>query len=137
MKIKIITRILEVGIILFIIVFIYIMWSPYAKNIEYDEGIKPEIAGLRASGELYKADKGSFFDFCNSQEANKVRIMLQGENLKFICDDNESEWAACANNFPTIKKYKGIYHCADSKGEFLDIKGTCDENWKYTQCPKN
>jgi len=111
-------------------------WESINGCSSWDVSIKVEISSLRASAELYASDNNeSFTGFCYSTDAKRVEDRLPYSKSKLICNVSDKEWAACAQ---LIRRTLGPeYYCVDSTKVAKDIKGQCDENWKYTQCPKD
>jgi len=97
-----------------------------ARNKAKDSAIKAELAGLRASAEMFATDNSEVYTgFCADTGANgAVRIetaVISHGTAAMPCNDAAAAWAACAQ----LVGASGDYHCVDSNGSSKQTTGTC------------
>jgi len=98
-----------------------------------DKMIKSSVAKLKNSAEFFATIHGkSYIGFEDSDDWAKAEKNISISGSKLIAGSiAEKNWAACAQ----LKSVAADYYCADSTGAVKEIKGQCDENWKYAKCP--
>ena len=94
-----------------------------ARNKARDVAIKADLAGLRASAELFATDNSeSYTGFCAGADATRAGTGVTSNNSSMECDDQSSTWIACAQLVGT----SGDYYCVDSAGNAKQTTGTCN-----------
>ncbi len=109
-----------------------------ARNKAKDSAIKAELAGLRASAEMFATDHSeSYSGFCANTGANggnRVSLAISGHGSAMDCQDSASAWAACAQLLGDTGTTGA--HCVDSAGSSKAMtRATCVTAWAATVCP--
>ena len=107
-----------------------------ARNKAKDSAIKAELAGARASAELFASDNSNVYTgFCaNSGPSGFLRIStsITGHGSTAFCSDVAASWAACGQLVGTTADY----HCVDSNGASKQATGTCNATLVASEvCP--
>ena len=109
-----------------------------ARNKAKDSAIKAELAGLRASAEMFATDHSeSYLGFCADAGANggaRIATAITGHGSAMDCQDSATAWAACAQ----LVGDTGVNgaQCVDSTGASKAIlRATCVPAWAATVCP--
>ena len=107
-----------------------------ARNKAKDSAIKAELAGLRASAEMFATDNSeSYAGFCANTGANggaRISTAITGHGSAMTCNDTAAAWAACAQ----LVGASADYHCVDSNGTSKQTTGTCSSGLgALTACP--
>lgn len=110
-----------------------------ARNKAKDSAIKAELAGLRASAEMFATDNDeSYAGFCLDGGANggaRITTAILGHGSAMDCQDNATAWAACAQLVGDTAAATGA-HCVDSNGSSKSmVRATCVAAWAATVCP--
>ena len=110
-----------------------------ARNKAKDSAIKAELAGMRASAEMYATDRSeSYSGFCADPEANggaRVTTAIASHGAtNYDCNDAAGAWAACAQLLGDDGATGA--HCVDSNGNSEAMtRATCVTAWAATVCP--
>ena len=126
--------IISIIIFLFVAVLGFLTAKPGHCGPSSDVSIKADIAGLRASAELYASDKDSYEGYCDSWDAERAKESISANKSTLVCNANKNEYAACAQIMRNGKL--NSYFCSDSTGISKEIKGSCNQDWKFTSCPR-
>ena len=116
-----------------------------ARNKAKDSAIKAELAGLRASAEMFATDNDEVYDdgvggegaFCTNTGTNggiRIGTAITGHGSAMRCNDAPNDWAACAQLVGNTDADGA--HCVDSEGSSRAmLRATCVEAWAATVCP--
>ena len=109
-----------------------------ARNKAKDSAIKAELAGLRASAEMYATDNSeSYSGLCADTGANggvRIGAAILSHGVTWQCEDAAGAWMACA----PLATAAANQHCVDSNGASKQIDGTtCNAAFltANTSCP--
>lgn len=94
-----------------------------ARNKAKDVSIQSELAGLRASAELYASNNGSVYTgFCGSTEETKVNAAIFASGGTYHCNSaaSSSNWSACS----TLIALSGNAWCVDQTGISKNISAS-------------
>ncbi|MBU3942963.1 type II secretion system GspH family protein, partial [Patescibacteria group bacterium] len=98
-----------------------------ARNKAKDSAIKAELAGMRASAEMFASSSESYFGFClngTSLGGARVKTAIEGHGAVFDCQDAASAWVACAQLVGDTETNGA--HCVDSTGNSKAMtRATC------------
>ena len=99
-----------------------------ARNKAKDSAIKAELAGARASAELFASDNSNVYTgFCADTGFSgfariETSLGTSGHGSSAIkCNVTAIAWAACAQLVGTVADY----HCVDSDGTSKQTTGSC------------
>lgn len=109
-----------------------------ARNKAKDSAIKAELAGLRASAEMFSIDNtpaDTYTGFCADGGSNgglRIGTAIGGHGSAMECSATATAWAACAQ----LVGASTDYHCVDSNGASKQTGGTCNAALVSSQaCP--
>ena len=138
-KFKTVRFFLRVFLIVSLVLIVFAMYIIVTDIINLgctgqDIAVIEEISDLRKTSNVYVENNNESYEgFCDSEDVKKIKEWIIEKEIKYFiyCNDDSKEWAACSQ----LRFFDNYYSCSDSSNNAKKIKGKCDENWNYTQCP--